>query len=33
MAVCDRATQFAHFTALTGHDGALKETVRFNDKR
>ena len=27
----DRAAQFAHFAALTGHDEAIKETARLTD--
>lgn len=33
MSLYDRAAQFAPFSALTGHDDAIKETARLTDKR
>lgn len=33
MAIKDRAAQFSPFAALTGHDGAIKETARVTEKR
>ena len=33
MPLRDRAAQFAPFAALTGHDAAIKETVRLTDER
>ena len=33
MAIIDRAAQFSPFSALTGHDAAIKETARLTDKR
>ncbi len=33
MPLWDRAAQFAPFAALTGHDAAIKETVRLTDER
>lgn len=33
MSLCDRAAQFAPFSALTGHDDAIKETARLTDKK
>ena len=33
MPLRDRAAQFAPFAALTGHDVAIKETVRLTDER
>ena len=33
MSVHDRAAQFSPFSALTGHDEAIKETARLTDKK
>ena len=33
MSLYDRAAQFAPFSALTGHDDAIKETARLTDKK
>ena len=33
MSVYDRAAQFSPFSALTGHDEAIKETARLTDKK
>ena len=33
MSLYDRAAQFAPFSALTGHDEAIKETARLTDKK
>lgn len=33
MSVYDRAAQFSPFSALTGHDEAIRETARLTDKR
>lgn len=33
MSLYDRAAQFAPFSALTGHDDAMKETARLTDKK
>jgi hypothetical protein len=33
MSIHDRAAQFSPFAALTGFDGAIKETARLTDKR
>ena len=33
MSIHDRAAQFSPFAALTGYDGAIKETVRLTDTR
>lgn len=33
MSLYDRAAQFSPFTALTGHDAAIKETARFTEKQ
>ncbi len=33
MSLYDRAVQFAPFSALTGHDDAIKETARLTDKK
>lgn len=33
MSILDRAAQFAPFAALTGFEGAIKETARLTDKR
>lgn len=33
MSIYDRAAQFAPFAALTGLDGAMKETARLTDKK
>ncbi len=33
MSVLDRAAQFSPFAALTGFDGAIKETARLTDRR
>lgn len=33
MSVLDRAAQFSPFAALTGFDGAIKETARLTDQR
>lgn len=33
MALHDRAAQFSPFSALTGHDEAIKETARLTDKK
>lgn len=33
MAAIDRAAQFAPFAALTGYEGAVKETARLTDER
>lgn len=33
MSVFDRAAQFSPFAALTGFDGAIKETARLTDQR
>ena len=33
MSIPDRAAQFAPFAALTGFDGAIKETARLTDQR
>ncbi len=33
MSLYDRAAQFAPFSALSGHDDAIKETARLTDKR
>ena len=32
MSMHDRAAQFSPFSALTGHDAAIKETARLTDK-
>ncbi len=33
MSIHDRAAQFMPFAALTGHDGAIRETARLTDRR
>lgn len=33
MSTANRAAQFAPFSALSGHDAAIKETARLTDKR
>jgi len=33
MSILDRAAQFSPFAAVTGFDGAIKETARLTDKR
>lgn len=33
MSALDRAAQFSPYAALTGYDGAVKETARLTDKR
>ncbi|TAH74706.1 MAG: hypothetical protein EWM47_01820 [Anaerolineaceae bacterium] len=33
MSTLDRAAQFSPFAALTGYEGAIKETARLTDKR
>lgn len=33
MSILDRAAQFSPFAALTGFDGAIKETARLTDRR
>ena len=33
MSIHDRAAQFSPFSALTGHDEAIKETARLTDKQ
>lgn len=33
MSLYDRAAQFSPFSALTGHDAAIKETARFTEKQ
>ena len=33
MSILDRAAQFSPFAALTGFDGAIKETARLTDQR
>ena len=33
MAIIDRAAQFSPFAALTGYEGAIKETARLTDDR
>ena len=33
MSLYDRAAQFAPFSALTGHDDAIKETARLTDRK
>ena len=33
MSIYDRAAQFSPFSALTGHEEAIKETARLTDKR
>ena len=33
MSIYDRAAQFSPFSALTGHDEAIKETARLTDKK
>ncbi|MBR5246761.1 MAG: hypothetical protein IKV25_05260 [Clostridia bacterium] len=33
MSLYDRAAQFAPFSALTGHDDAIRETARLTDKK
>ena len=33
MPLIDRAAQFSPFAALTGHDAAIKETVRLTDRK
>lgn len=33
MAIIDRAAQFSPFSALTGHEEAIKETARLTDER
>lgn len=33
MSLYDRAAQFSPFAALTGHDAAIKETIRLTDEK
>ena len=33
MSIYDRAAQFAPFSALTGHDDAIRETARLTDRK